>query len=176
MLWDKGVGDYVAAARLIHGQGLDARFALAGRTDSGNPASIPEAQLESWGRDGIVEWWGWQEDMPSILARASIICLPSYYREGVPTVLIEAAACARPLVATDTPGCRDIARQDINGLLVPVRDVPALAAALTRLIESVRLRQSMGVAGRRIVEEEFSSRFILGEILKVYAKASAKGV
>ena len=113
--------------------------------------------------------------MPSVLARASIICLPSY-REGVPTVLIEAAACARPLVATDTPGCRDIVRQDINGLLVTVRDVPALAAALTRLIESFRLRQSMGAAGRRIVEQEFSSRIILGETLKVYAKASARGV
>jgi glycosyltransferase involved in cell wall biosynthesis len=122
-----------------------------------------------------VEWWGWQEDMPAILARAGIICLPSY-REGLPTVLIEAAACARPLVATDTPGCRDIVRQDINGLLVPVRDVQALAAALTRLLESIGLRRSMGAAGRRIVEQEFSSRIILGETLKVYAKASVKGV
>ena len=176
MLWDKGVGEFVEAARLIRTRGVPARFALAGRNDPGNPSSIPEAQLEAWREEKAIEWWGWQEDMPAVLAKADIVCLPSYYREGVPTILIEAAACGRPLVATDMPGCRDIVQDGVNGILVPVRDSSALARALRTLLESPSLRQNMGARGRQITEQRFSSKAVLAETLAVYNLASGRRV
>jgi glycosyltransferase involved in cell wall biosynthesis len=175
LLWDKGVGEFVEAARRLRRAGVQARFALAGRTDPGNPASIPEAQIEAWAEEGLVEWWGWIDDMPATLAKASIVCLPSYYREGLPTVLMEASACGRPVVTTDWPGCRDAVRDGISGLLVRERDVDSLSEALQKLITSPGLCSEMGAAGRHLVEEMFSSEKILAQISMVYQKAAAKG-
>lgn len=167
LLWDKGVGEFVEAARTLRHSGVQARFALVGDTDPGNPAAIPTEQLQRWNAEGIVEWWGYRDDMPNVLADAHVVCLPSY-REGLPRVLIEAAACGRPIVTTDAPGCREIGRNGENGFLVPPRDSQALAVALRRLVENPSLRRTMGERGRAIAEREFSSEKVIHETLSVY--------
>jgi glycosyltransferase involved in cell wall biosynthesis len=149
MLWDKGVGVLVEAARLLQDQ-IQARFALIGEPDPGNPANIPRTTLEGWTAEGIVEWWGWQEDMKAAYAASHIVTLPSM-GEGVPTVLLEAAACGRPIVTTDTPGCRDVVADGVSGLIVPPNDPHALAAALHELLIDPSLRGRMGNAGRQLV-------------------------
>jgi glycosyltransferase involved in cell wall biosynthesis len=168
MLWDKGVGEFVEAARLLTQAGVKARFVLVGAPDSGNPASVPEATLRAWHGENGVEWWGYRGDMPAVLHTAHIACLPSSYREGLPKVLLEAAACGLPIVTTDIPGCREIVRDGDNGFLVPVRDAQALALALRRLIDNAALRAKMGKRAREIVLAEFSQGRIIGETLAVY--------
>ena len=167
MLWDKGVGEFVEAVRLLKARGLDLKGVLVGMVDEDNPACIPEDQLRSWEADGVIEWRGHRDDMPRVLASAHIVVLPSY-REGLPKVLLEAAACARPIVATDVPGCREIVRQNENGLLVPPRDVTALADAIATLVRDQAMRLRMGVCGREIVLQEFSSDRIAGETIALY--------
>lgn len=168
MLWDKGVGEFVDAARWLCGMGIKSRFALVGDTDSGNPAAVPKSQLESWQQSGVVEWWGQYTNMPMVFAQSHIVALPSAYGEGVPKVLIEAAASGRPIVTTDTPGCREIVQHGENGLLVPVRDVAALTEALRRLLEDAELRRRMGAKGREIAVAEFSVERVVSETLDVY--------
>jgi len=167
LLWDKGVGEFVAAARLLKAQGVEARFVLVGDGDPENPATIPDGTLEAWRAEGVVEWWGRREDMSAVLESSSIACLPSY-REGLPKVLLEAAACGRPLVATDVPGCREIVIDGSNGLLVPVRDAPALADAIGRLLADPGLRVAMGRRGRELVEAQFSEERVVMQTLAVY--------
>lgn len=167
LLWDKGVGEFVEAAERLKAQKIEARFVLVGDGDRDNPASISDAQLASWKKEGIVEVWGRRDDMPEVFARSHIVCLPSY-REGLPKVLIEAAACGRPIVTTDVPGCREIVQDGVNGVLVKVRDVSTLADALKKLIESPQLRVKMGKKGRRVVEESFTVDRINHSILKLY--------
>jgi glycosyltransferase involved in cell wall biosynthesis len=153
---------------------VTARFVLVGETDPGNPTAIGGEQLRQWADAGIVEWWGHQGNMKDVLAQAHIVCLPSL-REGVPKVLIEAAACGRPIVTTNAPGCREIVRNGENGLLVPVRDSQALAAALRLLIENAPLRASMGAKGRAIAVNEFSVERVVQETLGVYRDLLANG-
>ncbi len=167
MLWDKGVREFVEAARILKSQGIQARFALVGEGDIDNPASISPTQLTSWHDEKIIEWWGQHEDMPQVFAQAHIVCLPSY-REGLPKVLIEAAACGRPIVATDVPGCREIVRHNENGLLIPAKDPQALAVALNRLLNDAELRESMGKRGRAMVEAEFSTEYVVEQTLQLY--------
>ena len=167
MLWDKGVGEFVAAARLLKQNGVEARFVLAGERDPDNPADIPLEQLQAWHESGNVAWLGKQEDMPSLLAQASIVCLPSY-REGLPKALLEAASCGRAIVATDVPGCREAVHHNENGLLVPPRDAVALATALRLLIENPNLRRQFGLRGRERAEQEFSVEKITAETLALY--------
>ncbi len=168
MLWDKGVGDFVEAARLLKRK-LPVRCVLVGAPDEGNPANIDESQLAAWQAEGVVEYLGWQSDMRAVFAMCHIVTLPSY-SEGVPTVLLEAAACARPLVATDVPGCQDVVRNKENGLLVPVRDPVALSIALKELAQSSTKRHEMGVKGRVLVEKNFSIKKVAFETLDVYLK------
>jgi glycosyltransferase involved in cell wall biosynthesis len=168
MLWDKGVGEFVQAAKLLRARGVTARFALVGESDPDNPAAITPGQLCAWKQEGDVEWWGFRTDMPAVLASAHVVCLPSYYGEGVPKALIEAACCARPLIAADVPGSREIVRHNDNGLLVPPRDVAALADALERLIADPALRARMGTRGRERVGLEFSVERVVDETLRVY--------
>jgi glycosyltransferase involved in cell wall biosynthesis len=174
MLWDKGVREFVEAARILKAQGISARFALVGDTDPNYPACVPEQQLNEWQSAGIVEWWGWQEDMPAVYRQAGIVCLPSY-REGLPRTLVEAAACGRALVAADVPGCRSIVRHGENGYLAPVRDGKALAEALCPLILDAGLRQKMGRAGREIVVREYSLEKVLGDTLLLYQSGVVVG-
>jgi glycosyltransferase involved in cell wall biosynthesis len=167
MLWDKGVGEFVEAARLLRAERSPARFWLVGDADPHNPAAISEARLRAWNAEGIVEWLGHRDDVPAILARSQIACLPSY-REGLPRSLLEAMAAALPIVSTDVPGCREAVRPGENGLLVPARDAPALAAALRQLIADPELRRRFGAAGRRRAEREFASSIVIAQTLAVY--------
>jgi glycosyltransferase involved in cell wall biosynthesis len=169
MLWDKGVKEFVEAAKQLHGEGLIARFALVGDTDSGNPAAVSREQLVRWKNEGHVEWWGQRENMVEVFAQCHLVCLPSY-GEGVPKVLIEAAACGRAIVTTNTPGCREIVRDHQNGLLVPVRDVAALANAMRELIQDPVLRIRMGARGRQLAETEFDLKSVVAKTLDIYRK------
>ena len=168
LLWDKGVGEFVAAAEQLSQAGVPGRFVIVGEPDPENHSSIPPAQLHAWRDAGSVEWWGKREDMPAVLAQSHIVCLPSYYGEGVPKVLLEAAATGRPIVTTDMPGCREVVTDGENGLLVPARDVSALAQALERLIQNPQLRAAMGEIGRRLAEREFGEGQVITRTLAVY--------
>lgn len=167
MLRDKGVAEFVAAAHRLHEAGVVARFVLVGDPDAENPASIEEARLREWHGQAGVEWWGRREDMPAVFAEADVVCLPSY-REGLPKVLLEAAACGRALVATDVPGCREIVIDGKNGLRVPPRDAVALAAAIHRLLADEALRKAFGRCGREMVEANFSDETVVRQTLAVY--------
>ncbi len=169
LLWDKGVGEFVAAARQLRSQGIKAKFVLVGDGDPENPAAISDQQLQQWHNDGDIEWWGRRGNMPEILSGSHIVCLPSY-REGLPKVLIEAASCGRPIVTTDAPGCREIVQDGINGFLVPVRDATAVAEALKKLIESPELRRCMGTKGRELVENEFTLEKVNTATLQLYTE------
>lgn len=167
ILYDKGIAEFVEAANILLQQGCMARFILVGNLDPENPATISKEQIYRWQGEQKVEWWGHQSNMPTVLAQAHIVCLPSY-REGLPKALLEAAACGRPIVTTDVPGCREIVKDGINGFLVPARDSLSLAEALRRLIENKELREQMGARGREMVLNEFSEQKVVAETLSVY--------
>ncbi|OPY15551.1 MAG: N,N'-diacetylbacillosaminyl-diphospho-undecaprenol alpha-1,3-N-acetylgalactosaminyltransferase [Syntrophus sp. PtaB.Bin001] len=167
MLWDKGIKEFVEAAKQIRDRGIEVRFVLVGDTDPHNPSAIPNEQLIAWHKEGVIEWWGRHDDMPSVFEQSHIVCLPSY-REGLPKVLLEAASCSRPIVTTDTPGCREVVRHEENGLLVPVRSTIALTNALQLLIENPELRKKMGAKGREIAVSKFAVEKIVAETLAVY--------
>jgi glycosyltransferase involved in cell wall biosynthesis len=167
MLWDKGVGEYVEAGRLLKAKGVGASLILVGAPDARNPAAISEAQLRAWHEEGIVQWLGYRADIAEILAHCHIVCLPSY-REGLPKCLLEAMAAGRPIVATDVPGCREAVRNGDNGLLVPSRDTEALAGALEALIGDPLLRRRYGDRGRRRAETEFATRVVNEATLGLY--------
>jgi glycosyltransferase involved in cell wall biosynthesis len=167
VLADKGVCEFVEAAKLILAQGLNARMVLCGPIDSLNPTGVPEIELRRWEKEHIIEWWGNKENMCEVYHKAHIVVLPSY-REGLPKALLEAAACARPIVTTDVPGCREIVRDGVNGLLVPVRNAPALAAGIIHLFNNKNLRMELGKAGREMVEKEFSDDHIVKQTMTQY--------
>lgn len=178
MLADKGVREFVEAARLLRSRKWDPlplpRFALVGQPDPDNPASLTEPELQRWASEGAVEWWGQRSDMPQVFASAHIVALPSYYGEGLPKVLIEAAACGRAVVTTDMPGCRDAIDPGKTGLLVPARDPKALAQVLQRLLEDAPLRRTMGEAGRALAEKAFDVRQVVAAHARIYGELSAQ--
>jgi glycosyltransferase involved in cell wall biosynthesis len=167
MLRDKGIAEFVEAAALIRKSRPETIFQLIGMPDEGNPTSFSLVQLEDWVRSGVVKWLGHQDNIAEHIAKSHIICLPSY-REGLPKSLIEAAACGRPVVTTDVPGCREVVSHGANGFLVQPRDSHALAEALINLISDKSLRERMGHLGRERAEKEFSSEIIIGQTLRVY--------
>ena len=172
MLWDKGVGEFIEAAKILKQEGVEARFVLVGDSDPENPASIPNAQLSEWHELGIVEWWGERGNMHEMLTQSHIVCLPSY-REGLPKVLLEAASCGKPIIATDVPGCREIVHNGENGILVPLKDSSSLASAMKELINNPEKRKIIGINGRRLVENEFSEEIVVSQTLKVYQELLA---
>ena len=157
MLRDKGIFEFVEAAKVINEHTQRATFWLVGPIDEDNPGAISRAELNALveSADGKVIWKGYVEDMRDVYRDADIVCLPSY-REGLPKVLLEAAACGKALVATDVPGCKDICRAGESGMLVPPRDAHALATALSALVDNSETRLSCGRVAREIVENEFS--------------------
>lgn len=171
LLWDKGVAEYVDAARQLRAEGREIDFLLAGEPDSGNPASVPEATLAAWASEGLVTALGHVDDMPGLLATVDMVVLPSY-REGLPKSLIEAAACALPLVATDVPGCRSVVAHERDGLLVPARDSAALAAAIARLQDDPALARRLGGAARAKALREFDERVVIRDTMAVYDELS----
>lgn len=170
MLWIKGIQEFVDAAQILQAKGISARFVLAGDSDANNPSCVPRQQLLDWQASGVVEWWGHQEHMPGVFQRANLVCLPSHGGEGVPKVLMEAAASGRAIVTTQVPGCRDIARDGVNGLVVQPQNAAALADALERLLTDSVLRGQMGWNSRQIAVKEFSEDAVIQETLDLYSK------
>ncbi|MDX1436031.1 MAG: glycosyltransferase family 4 protein [Anaerolineales bacterium] len=173
MLWDKGPGVLMEAARLLQPR-VKARVALVGSPDPGNPSSIPQETLEAWQSEGVLEWWGWQADMPAVYRQCQIVTLPTMYGEGVPSALMEAAASGRPIVASDFPGPRSVVQPGRNGLLVPPGDSQALADALEKLAIDPELRAEMGTAGRQIALERFTTDRLNAARMKVYEQLLSK--
>ena len=174
LLKDKGVVEFVEAARKLKARGIQACFWVIGSADPSNPATVTEAELEIWKREDVVEVLGYREDIQGLFAKSNIIVLPSYYGEGLPKVLIEAAACGRAVITTDHTGCRDAIEPDRTGLLVPVRNIEALAEAIERLILDNQLRLRMGRAGRQLAEREFAIEKIVAAHLDVYREVLRK--
>lgn len=172
LLASKGVPEFAAAARLLRGSGI--RLVLVGGTSPGNPDAIPEAQVRAWVADGDLEWRGHCEDMPAVLAGAHAVCFPSYYGEGVPKAVLEAAAAGRALVVADIPGSRAVVEDGVSGLVVPPRDPVALAAALRRLADDPALRRRCAAAARQRAEREFALPVVVGAFLGLYRRLIAE--
>jgi glycosyltransferase involved in cell wall biosynthesis len=168
MLWDKGVGELVEAARRLRDSGEPIDVTLVGPPDPENPASIPVEALERWQREGLVRWLGYQENVARIWADSTIAVLPTSYGEGVPKALIEAAACGRPIIATDVPGCREIVLPGESGLLVPPRNTEALVDAIRRLLRDPALRRRMGEKGREHAAGGFSEETVVEQTMALY--------
>lgn len=173
MLWDKGVGELVEAARILKSRGIAVRVRLVGPLDQENPAAIPHATLEQWVAEGVAEWTGPIKDVAGLWRETSIAVLPSY-REGLPKALLEAASCGRPMIAADVPGCREIVRHEETGILVPPRDPKALAEALARLAADQGLRRRLGAAARKTAEKRFSDKVIAGATVELYRALSRR--
>ena len=166
MLKDKGIYELVEAARILKERNVPIKIRLVGGTDA-NPTSIPLAQLERWAADGIIEYAGHSNDIAGEYSRSHIAVLPSY-REGLPKSLLEAAACGRPIVATDVPGCRDVCVNGKTGILVPVKESMLLVNALGHLAFSSTIRKSFGKTAREKVVSEFSEEIVVYKTLNLY--------
>ncbi|WP_337996556.1 glycosyltransferase [Oleispirillum naphthae] len=172
MLWDKGIGETVEAARILRERGLPVRLRLVGDVDPANPQSIHPATLCLWNADGLIEWKGPRKDIGQVWAESHIALLPSY-REGMPKALLEAAACGRPLIAADAPGCRSLVADGENGLLVPVKDSAAIAEAIARLAADPALRRRMGAEARRRIEETYADPIVAAQVEALYRSLAA---
>ena len=167
LLKDKGVLDYLEAAKILNGRGVKAEFLLVGDIDPGNPSSLSSMELEQIEIDGYVTLLGHCDDIAAVYSAANVVCLPSY-REGLPKSLVEAAACGRAVVTTDVPGCRDAIIPNKTGVLVPVQDARALANAIAGLLCNKVLRHEMGRAGRELAEREFDVDMVANQHLDIY--------
>lgn len=170
LVHDKGIAVFIDAARILKAQGFEAKFQIAGGITANNPLAISEGEMQDMVADGAVEWLGKVDDMPALLARADMVVYPSYYREGIPKVLLEAAAMAKPIITTDHPGCREAVDHGENGLLVNVRDPQATADAIAYLLKDHGQLTNMGAKSREKAENEFDVRLIVKQTLKVYQR------
>ena len=168
LIKDKGVFEYIAAARLIKKRGIEAKFLLAGDLDTKNPTGLNLKELQQIKNEELIEVLGYQNEISVLYANSNIICLPSY-REGLPKSLIEAAAASRAVVTTDVPGCRDAIIPNKTGILVPVKDVDKLAEAIIWLIQNPSKRVKMGKAGRKLAEEKFQIKKVIENHLSIYS-------
>lgn len=172
LLWDKGVGEYVQAARIVKAKHPDCKFHLLGFLDVSNPQAIPRSTIDEWAREGLVTYLGAADDVRPFVAEADCIVLPSFYREGVPRTLLEAAAMGRPIITTDSVGCREVVEDGINGYLCRPQDAVDLADRIERMIRlSPAERAAMGQAGRRKVESEFDERIVIHRYLAAIDEA-----
>jgi glycosyltransferase involved in cell wall biosynthesis len=171
LLWEKGIQEFVDAAAYLRSQGRDVEFLLAGMPDPGNPRSATHAQAKQWSRDGLVTWLGHVEDMPALLGTVHAMVLPSYYREGVPKSLIEAAACGLAIITTDLPGCREVVTEHgADGLRVPPRDAHALAERIIALDDDRELLSRLGQRARQRALSDFDERQVIQRTVDVYTE------
>lgn len=171
LLWDKGVKEFVEAARLCRAEGKSIRFLLAGAPDNGNPGSVQQSDVQQWQSEGVIEALGHVSDIAALLLNeVDIVVHPTMYGEGVPRILLEAAAAGLPLIATNLPGCTEIVRHDVTGLLIRPKNACALAAAILKLCEQPELGRRMGAAARALAVGEFDECRVLQTTLKVYAE------
>jgi glycosyltransferase involved in cell wall biosynthesis len=174
MLRDKGVLEFIEAARLLRSVLPHARFQLLGPIDEGNRSAVGHAEIDGWVREGLVEYLGSAEDVRPFIAASTAVVLPSY-REGLPRSLLEASAMERPLIAADVPGCRDIVDEGVNGYLCRVRDAASLADAMRRLAQMpAEQRLAMAQAARRKVQERFSEELVVGAYLDALSRILAE--
>jgi glycosyltransferase involved in cell wall biosynthesis len=174
LLREKGVYEYIAAARLVKKLHSEVEFLLVGTPDLENPNTVKQSEIDTWVKEKVVSYLGHRDDIPAIFADSNIVCLPSFYGEGVPKVLIEAAACGRAIVTTDNPGCRDAIIDGETGISVPLRDYKALANAMIKLIVNSDLRISMGQKARGYAEKEFDVKSVVGEHINIYSRLLAE--
>jgi glycosyltransferase involved in cell wall biosynthesis len=167
LLWEKGVAEFVQAAKIVRCEFPDVQFDLFGKIDD-HPSAVPQVTLEEWAEEGIVNWRGYTDNVSSVFRDSNIVVHPSYYGEGMPKVLLEAAASGRPVVTTDFPGCRDAVVAGVTGLLVKPRDPGSLADAVSTLIQDGFLRQEMGRKGRLLAESKFSVQDVVQQHLEIY--------
>lgn len=167
LLWDKGLAEYVDAARKLRLDGRDIEFLLAGDPDPGNPAAVPEGSVRAWVDEGLLQWLGHVDDMAALFETVDAVVLPSY-REGLPKGLIEAGASGLPLVTTDVPGCREVVADGVDGLLVPVKSCEALARAIARLHDDPLLCSRLGAAAREKALNEFDEQIVIERTISVY--------
>lgn len=166
MLWDKGVGEFVEAARLLKKQGVQAEFCLLGPVDVQNPSAISRDQMNKWLREGVVRYLGVSDDIRGEMSQAHCVVLPSY-REGTPRSLMEAAAMARPIVTTDVPGCRDVVEDVVNGFLCRPQDAVDLACKMKKIVQmSSTERATMGNKGRYKMEREFDEQIVVEKYMQ----------
>ena len=168
MLWDKGVGEYVKAARIVKQKYPNSRFWMLGPVDMENPKGIKIEQLQRWNSEGVVQYFGMTDSIKNYLCDADVIVLPSYYREGIPLSLLEGAAMGMPIITTDSPGCREVVERKKNGFLVPIKDPIALANAMEKLAGNPALVSKMGKESRNLVKRKFDSKIVVKEILHYY--------
>lgn len=166
-LKDKGIYEFVQAARITKKKHEECMFVLVGSLDEGNPSSISEDELNAWLREGTVEWWGWQDEMVKVYQQASIVCLPSY-REGLATSLLEAAACAIPIITTDVPGCRELVKNNVTGFIVPAHDAQELARCIIYMVEHPSQSIEMGSRARDFIIEKYSQDTVNTDIYQTY--------
>lgn len=171
LLFDKGLAEYVAAIELLNSKGVEANYQIVGDIDQGNPTSATAQDIELWRAIPNLSVLGYQKDMAAVFRSSNLVVLPSY-REGLPKVLIEAAACGRAVITTDVPGCRDAIEENKTGLLVPVKNAQALARAIEKLVTDSALRVRMGTAGRQLAEDEFSIEQVIEQHLSIYQQVS----
>lgn len=169
MLWTKGIGESVEAVRRLHEAGRNVELRLIGSPDETNLDSIPQSTLEKWNKEPFIQWQGPRSDIPRVWQDSHIALLPSY-REGLPLSLIEAAACGRPLVSTNVPGCREIVRPNVNGLMAELGNVSELANSIETLVVNKEQRQEFGRAARIDAEKFYSESTIFGEFFDLYGE------
>jgi glycosyltransferase involved in cell wall biosynthesis len=169
LLWEKGIGEYIEAARMLRAQGRNIEFVIAGSPDPGNPRSVSREQVESWVGEGLVDWRGHVEDMPVLMRSMDVIALPSYYREGVPKSLIEAAACGLAVITTNLPGCREVVSEHgVDGLHVEPRCARSLAERIAQLDDDRPLVRRLGDSARRKAMEHFDEQMVIRRTIEVY--------
>ncbi len=169
LLREKGVYDYVEAAKLLHKDGLDVEIQLVGAPDLGNPHTLHQHEIDQWHEQGVIQALGQRDDIAEIFKRSHIVVLPSYYGEGLPKVLIEAAACGRPIVTTDCPGCNDAVIHEQTGLIVPPQSPEQLAEAIRRLLQDQSCRQEMGEKARQLAYAKFDIRQVVAQHMQIYS-------
>jgi glycosyltransferase involved in cell wall biosynthesis len=168
MLKEKGIYEFAEAAGKMREMSSQVHFQLLGERDQSNPNVIPGQVLDRWQRQGIIEWLAAVEDVRPVIAAADVVVLPSYYREGIPRSLLEAAAMGKPIITTDSIGCRETVDNRRTGLLVPAKDVDALVSAMTWMVDHPRQRESMGKAGRQKMLKQFDEKIVINRILEEY--------
>jgi glycosyltransferase involved in cell wall biosynthesis len=174
LLKEKGVYQYIEAARIVKETYPNAEFLLVGTPDVENPNTVKQTEIDQWVSEGVINYLGHRNDIPDVFSSCNIVCLPSFYGEGVPKVLIEAAACGRAIVTTDNPGCRDAVIEGETGLTVPVRDSKKLAEGLIQLIDNTQLRLAMGQKARKFAEQEFDVNSVVEKHLEIYSSLIAR--
>ncbi|MBI9050415.1 MAG: glycosyltransferase family 4 protein [Anaerolineaceae bacterium] len=170
MLWGKGVGVFADAAKILKEKKVNCRMVLIGLPDFDNPDFVPTEILQNWQEQGILEWWGWREDMPATYQVIDILAQPTQYGEGVPTTLIEASASRRAVIATDWPSCREVIKHGQTGLLVRPGDAADLADKISELVDNPQQRNNLAENAYALVSNKFSTEHVNEETLGVYER------